>query len=805
MNLLQDVRFGFRMLAKDTGFTAIVLITLALGIGANTTIFTLVNAVLFKGLPFERADRVVSIASMNLKKGRNRMGVSYPDFADWRAHSRKFQALAAYSTFSATLNDAGGVPERYDGARMTANSFSLIGQKPLLGRDFSPEEDSRQAAPVVILGYSIWKNRYGSDPNILGKTVRVNEVGATIIGVMPNGMRFPRNNDLWLPLVPTGNWEKRESRGLGVFGRLADSANLPQAGTEMEQIAKTLEKEYPKSNVGIGALVQSYNDSENGGPIRTVFLALLGAVVFVLLIACANVANLLLARSASRAKEISIRTALGASRWRVVRQLLIESVLLGVIGGSIGLLLSVWGVRMFDLAVANSGKPYWIVFKFDYTVFAYFAGLCVGAGILFGLAPALHISKLDVNETLKEGGRGSSAGSRIKYLSGFMVVSELALALVLLIGAGLMIRSFLKLYGLDTGVNPNNLLTMRYNLPDLKYPTPESRAAFHERLMPRLASIPGVESVALTTNLPLQGSANYPFELQGQAPVEADKRPTVSALTITSKYFQTVGAQVIRGRSFDDSDGAPGKPSVIVNKRFAAKYWPADDPLGKKIHLIREPDLPWLTVVGVCPDITQNDPNKVDIDPIVYVPFRQDPRGGAAIVARTRTAPNSLIPAFRKEVRGVDEDLPIFEAKTMQDFLVDRRWPFRVFGSLFAIFALIALVLSSVGIYAVMAYSVNRRTQEIGVRMALGATTGNVLRLVLSLGLKQLAIGLVIGLAAAFGLTRVLSALLMRVSPTDPLTFAGISVLLIAIGVIACWIPARRAAKIDPMVALRYE
>jgi predicted permease len=805
MNMLQDVRFGFRMLAKDPGFTAVVVITLALAIGANTTVFTLVNAVLFKGLPLERADRVMALSSTNIGKGRNRTGVSYPDFADWRAHTRRFQGLAATTFQSMTLNDRGGVPENYTGVRLTANSFSLLGQKPLIGRDFSPSEDQRTAAPVVILGYSIWKNRYGSVPGIVGRTVRINEVATTIIGVMPNGMKFPDNQDLWLPLVPTGNWEKRDSRGLKVFGRLADGIRLKEAQTEMDQLAKTLEKEYPKSNTGVGVFVQSYNDSANGGPIRTVFLALLGAVVFVLLIGCANVANLLLARSISRAKEVSIRTALGASRWRVVRQLLIESVLLGIIGGAIGLLLAVWGVRAFDLAVANSGKPYWIVFTMDYTVFAYLAGLCVFTGILFGLAPALHISKLDVNETLKEGGRGTSAGSRIKYLSGFMVVSELALALVLLIGAGLMIRSFLKLYGLDTGVNPNNLLTMRYNLPDLKYPTRESRAAFHERLMPRLASIPGVESVALTTNLPLQGSANYPFELQGQAPVEADKRPTVSELTITPQYFQAVGAPVIRGRSFDDSDGAPGKPSVIVNKRFAAKYWPADDPLGKKIHLIREPDIPWLTVVGVCPDITQNDPNKVDIDPIVYVPFRQDPRGGAAIVARTRTAPNSLIPAFRKEVRGVDEDLPIFEAKTMQDFLVDRRWPFRVFGSLFAIFALIALVLSSVGIYAVMAYSVNRRTQEIGVRMALGATTGNVLRLVLSLGLKQLAIGLVIGLAAAFGLTRVLSALLMRVSPTDPLTFAGISVLLIAIGVIACWIPARRAAKIDPMVALRYE
>ena len=805
MNFLQDVRFGFRMLAKDPAFTAVVVITLALGIGANTTVFTLVNAVLFKGLPFERADRVMSIQSRNLSKGRNRMSSSYPDFVDWRQHTRKFLGLAASTGQAVTLNDRGGVPENYQGSRVTVNTFSLIGQKPLIGRDFMPNEDQRSAVPVVILGYSIWKNRYGADPNIQGRSVRINEVATTVIGVMPDGMKFPQNNDLWLPLVPSDSWEKRDNHGLDVFGRLADGATLKEAQAEMDQLAKSLEKEYPKSNAGIGVLVQTYNDSANGGPIRVVFLALLGAVVFVLLIACANVANLLLARSVSRAKEISIRTALGASRWAVVRQLLVESVLLGVIGGAIGLVLATWGVRMFDLATANTGKPYWIKFAMDYTVFGYLAALCVLTGILFGLAPALHISKLDVNETLKEGGRGSSAGSRVKLLSSVMVVSELALAMVLLIGAGLMIRSFLKLYGLDTGINPHNLLTMRFQLPDLKYPNRESLTAFEERLLPRLAAIPGVESVALTSNLPLEGSRRDGFELQGQAPVEVDKRPTTSVLTITPQYLQTMGAQLLRGRPFDDADGSPAKPSAIVNKRFASKYWPGEDPLGKKLHLTRDREQPWLTVVGICPDITQNDPSKVDVDPIVYIPARQDPFRLAAIVARTRATPNSLITAFRREVRGVDEDLPVFSVKTMEEVLVERRWPYRVFGSLFAIFAVIALALSTVGIYAVMAYSVNRRTQEIGVRMALGATTGNVFQLVLSLGLKQLAIGLAIGLAAAFGLTRVLSALLVRISPTDPLTFAGISLLLTAIGLLACWLPARKAARIDPLVALRYE
>src|SRR5712692_1365408 len=736
MSFFEDLRFGARMLTKDPKFTAVVVLALALGIGANTTVFTLVNAVLFKGLPFERSEQIMHLSNNNLSKGNNRIPVSYPDFADWRAQTKKFQGLAAFSNQPMTISDRGAAPERYSGTRLSPNSFSVIGQKPLLGRDFSANEEQRTAAPVAILGYSIWKNRYGGDPNIAGRTIRINDVSTSVIGVMPEGMKFPTGADLWLPLVPTGDLEKRDARRLDVFGHLAEGATVAQAQTEMDLLAARLQKEYSKTNEGIGAVVKTYNDVFNGSRIRTVFLALLGAVGFVLLIACANVANLLLARSLSRAKEISIRSALGASRWRVVRQLLIESVLLGLLGGAIGLLLSVWGVRMFDVALANADKPYWIKFSMDYTVFGYLAALCVLTGILFGLAPALHISKLDVNENLKENGRGSGAGSRIKYLSGFMVVSEVALALVLLVGAGLMIRSFLKMYALDPGVKTGSLLTMRYSLPDLKYPTSESRAGFAERLLPRLASIPGVESVALTSHLPLGGAMGSAFELQGQAPVDVNKRPTVLRLIITPEYFQTAGVRIIRGRPFDDSDGTPAKASVIVNQRFAAKYWPAEDPLGKRLRLIRDNPEPWLTVVGVSPDIMQNDPNRVEKDLVIYLPNRHDPMRGSAIIARTRVAPNSVIGAFRKEVREADEDLPLFEVKTMQDILIERRWPFRVFGTLFAVFAVMALGLSSLGIYAVMAYSVSRRTQEIGVRMALGASTGSVLRLILALGSK---------------------------------------------------------------------
>jgi predicted permease len=804
MNLLQDVRFGARMLLRNPGFTGVVVLALALGIGANTAVFTLVHAVLFRGLPFEQADRILHIGCNNLPKGRDRIGTSYPDFRDWRAQARSFQGLAAFQPFTVNLSDRTSAAERYAGAQVTSNLFSLIGQKPLLGRDFRPEEDQPGAERVAIIGYTIWQNRYGRDPNILGRSVRLNEVATTIIGVMPEGMKFPVREDLWIPLIPTAAQERRENRGIVAFGRLADGVTLAAARAEMDAVAKRLEKEYPRSNEGVGIVVKPYNDEFNGGLIRIVFLALLGAVGFVLLIVCANVANLLLSRSLARAKEMSIRSALGASRWRVVRQLLIESLLLALTGGAAGLLIAVWGVRWFDAAVSNTGKPYWIDFRMDFTVFGYLAGICLATSILFGLVPAIQVSRIDLSESLKEGGRGSSAGRRAGWLSSFLVVGELALALVLLVGAGLMIRSFLKLYGMGAGIDAENILTMRVNLVDAKYPDAAKRAAFYDRLQPRLAAIPGVESATFTTNLPLGGSYGWRVEIEGSPPVEDDTRPSVNGLIVGPDYFRVFGFRVLRGRAFTETDGLPGKEAVIVNQRFAARYWPNEDALGKRLRIVRDGARPWLTVVGVCQDVRQNDPQRADLDPLMYVPYRQDPARVFALVARAQ-APSTLAPAVRREVRAIDEDLPAYEVMTLREFFIQRRWPFRVFGMLFSAFALIALALSTVGIYGVMAYSVNQRTQEIGVRIAPGASGGSILALVLRRGLGQLAAGLVLGLAGAYGVTRVLQRVLVQVSATDPLTFASLSALLTVVAVLACWIPARRAMRVDPVVALRYE
>lgn len=814
MRLLQDLRIACRMLARDRGFTIVVVLALALGIGANTTVFTLVNAVLFRGLPFPDSNRIVIVSCSQPSEGRDRTGVSYPDFRDWRTQARSFQGLAAYESSQMSLSDRTGVPERYGAALMTANSFSLIGAAPILGRDFTPDDEKSGAPGVAIIGNAIWENRFGRDPHVLGRTVRVNEKPATIVGVMPKGFRFPVQQDLWMPLVRTAELEKRDSRLLSVFGRLAPDVSVTDARAEMALIASRLEKNYAREDKGIRANVKTFNDEYNGGKIRVIFLALLGAVGCVLLVACANVSNLLLARSVSRAKEISIRAALGAGRWQIVRQLLIESVVLGCVGGLIGLFLALWGVKAFALAVADVGKPYWIDFRMDFTVFVYLAAICVGTGILFGLFPALQSSKLNLAETLKEGTRGAAGSLRAKFFTSSLVVAELALSLVLLIGAGLMIRSFVQLYGMTSDLPAERLLVMRMSLLDAKYPTPASREQFVEALLPRLRSLPGVESASAASNFPLGGSSSWRFELDGKPVPENAKKPAVEGLIIGPEYFHVMGKPLLRGREFGPADGLPGKEFAIVNQRFAAKYFPREDVVGKRVRL----ELPnhtgalqgtdsnvWLTIVGIGPNMRQNDPSRIDMEPLVYIPYQLLPASGFGIVARIDGNPKSLIATFRREVQKLDQDLPVFAASTLADFFVQIRWPFRVFGTLFTLFALFALILASVGLYAVIAYGVAQRTPEIGVRMALGASRRSILALVLGSALRQLVIGLVIGLGAAFAATRVLSSLLVGVEASDPLTFLTLALILCGIAIAACLIPARRAMRIDPIVALRYE
>jgi putative ABC transport system permease protein len=809
--MVQDLRFAVRMLVKDRWFSLVAVLALGLGIGVNTTVFTFVNAVLLRGLPYDDPDRILIVATRNTTRG-GPSPASLQELEDWRAQSKSFTGLAAFRPWAMNVVDSGHPPERTQGAQVSANTFALLGQRMHLGRDFLPDEDKKGAEPVVIIGFGLWQSRYGGDPSVIGRSIKVNSVSATIIGVMPEGVRFPSNADMWQPIVPGDTATQRNIRNMTVFGRLAPGVSQQQAQAESSGIAQQLAQQFPDTNKNIDVQLMTFNERFNGGPIRIVFLALLGAVGFVLLIACANVANLQLARSAQRAREVAVRVALGASRARIIRQLLVESTLLACLGGLLGIALAAIGVRLFDAAVADSGKPYWIQFTFDPIVFAHLAGICLATGMLFGLAPALQVSKTNVNEILKEGGRGNAGTRRTRWFTSTMVVVELALTIVLLVGAGLMIRSFLKLYSFDLGADTSRMLTMRMGV---QYPEPEKRRQFYETLLGRLQSIPGVEGAAIASAIPFGGSEGRRLEIDGR-PVSGDVQlPRVAFITISPRYFDVMATPIRRGRAFNDKDGAAGSEVAVVNDRFAAQHFPNEDAVGRRVRLHTGDGAPgtsaapgastpkWLTIVGVSANVRQGDPQALEPDAVVYVPHRQDAPGFMNILTRSHLDPASLIPQVRQTVQALDAELPVFGVQTLDEFLAQARWPYRVFGSMFAIFACIALVLSAVGIYAVTAYSVTQRTQEIGVRMALGAQGGQVSWLILRQGLVQLAIGLVLGLAGALPLSSVLQSLVVQIPTKDPVTFGAIVVILAGVTLAACLIPTRRATRVDPLIALR--
>jgi predicted permease len=604
---------------------------------------------------------------------------------------------------------------------------------------------------------------------------------------------------------------------LDVFGVLGGASTRAEARSEMQAITERLTAAYPQDYQDIaGMRVDTFTERFVGGAARTMFWAMMGAVGFILLIACANVANLLLSRSGARAREIGVRTALGATRWRIVRQLLCESLVLAVIGGGLGLLLTYAGVRAFDAAITDPSKPYWIDFRVDTVVLAYVAGICAVTAVLFGLAPAWHVSKSGTSEVLKEGGRGTVGNRRARWMSGTLVVTELALTVVLLVGAGLMVRSFLNLQRFDLGFASEHLLTMRVELPAARYPTPAERLSFYERLTPRLSAVPGIESVAVTTTVPPFRAFGRAVEVEGRAPAAREEdRLTSSVVTISPEFFDVLQAPVRRGRGFQAADGAAGSENVVVNERFAARFFPGEDPIGRRIRLLASdgpPGLPvpsdtsapvWRTIVGVSRSIRHAETRQAENDPVIYAPLRQDAPSAASLVARSQLPPALLMDSLRRAVQAVDADQPLFTIQTLEQTMYEERWPFRLFGATFGIFGVIALALASVGLYAVMAYAVTQRTPEIGVRMALGAQPRQVRWMVLRLGLVQLGIGLVIGVGGAFLLSRAVERALVGVTPTDPLTFAGITTLLVVVSIAACLLPARRATRIDPLAALR--
>jgi predicted permease len=813
MSLWQDLRYAVRLLIKNRWFTIVAATALALGIGVNTAVFTFVNAVLIRGLPFDDPDRIIAVGTTD---ARNRQfGVSRLDFDDWRESTKSFSALALMLGTSVNVSDEGRAPEQYQGVYQSSNLFQLIGVRPALGRDFSAEDDKPGAPPVAIIGGGIWKNRYGSDPSVIGRTIKENSVAVTVIGIMPPDVKFPFNTDLWLPtsvLPAEARNAKRGVRNYQAIGRLAPGVTLEQARAELQTIGQRLSQQYPDSNKDFKPQLVKFNERVTGPQITLIFLSLMGAVGFVLLIACANVANLLLSRAAHRSREIAVRVSLGAGRWRIIRQLLVESVLLSLLSGAIGLGLSLIGIRLFDAATTDVGKPYWMTFTLDPIVYLFLLAICVGTGVLFGLAPAMHISKTDVHEVLKEGGgRSGSGGMRARRWTGALIVVEIVLTLVLLAGAGFMMRSFLTLYSTNIGVDTSRLLTMQLALPLAKYPRAEPRTALYQQLEERLRTVSAIQSAGITTNVPTFGGFLRQLSVDGRPAPAGEKLPDVTMVSISPGYFDTLGVKLQRGRSFTDADGTPGHEAAIVNQRFVTMHFAGEDPLGRRIRLtdsspqIQQPPPVDATIVGIAPTVRQRSFQDPDPDPVVYLPYRADPQRFVSLLVRGTGDPARITALVREEMRAIEPDIPLFRIQTMDQMLAQQRWPLRTFGSMFALFAVIALVLSAVGLYAVTAYSVTQRTAEIGVRMALGAQPKQVMWLVMRRSLIQLAVGVPLGIAGAFGVGALLKSLLVQTSSRDPLTIGVIAMLMILVSLAACFWPARRATRLDPVSALRYE
>jgi putative ABC transport system permease protein len=817
--LWQDLRFGVRMLIKSPGVTAVAVLTLALGIGANTAIFSVVNAVLLRPLPYEQSDRLVFLYERGTQMD---MSISYPNFTDWRTQNRVFEKIGVYNRASYNLTGVGDA-ERLRAGQVSADLFAALRVQAAMGRVFTNDEDKPGAAPVVVLSHGLWERRFGADPQILNRTITLNGRPYTVIGIMPRGFLFPSRVEMWVPvgqLSGDPDWQQRGNHpGLYGVARLNPGVTIEQARADMDTIAVNLEKQYPDTNQGnriaITPLLEIFVQD-----VRRALWVLLGAVGFVLLIACANVANLLLARAAARQREMAVRVALGASRRRIAGQMLTESVLLALPGGGFGLLLAQWGIDLI-LAINPDSIPRAREVNVDGRVLVFTLAVALLTGIIFGLVPALHASKPDLHNTLKEAGRGSTRGRH--WIRQGLVVAEVALTLVLLAGAGLLVRSFYHLLQVNPGFAYENVLSFSISLPERRG-SPEQRINFYQQVTENLRALPGVTSVGLSSGLPLGNNGwQTSFVVEGRPQPPPSQTPLMEACLASPDYFRTMGIPLLKGRFFTEQDNrshlteaatrglrederfGAGANVVIIDEEFARRYWSNEDAVGKRIRWGTDPRSPVLTVVGIVGRVKMDglgaNSNRVQ----GYFPFLQLPFAGMVVTIKGAMEPEQMIAAARQQVRSIDPNQPIYDIRTMAQIRSESIAPERLNLTLLGIFAAVALVLALVGLYGVMSYSVTERTHEMGIRMALGAQTGDVLKLVVGQGMKLAVSGVAVGLVGAFALTRLMARLLFGVSATDLSTFTGVAVLLVMVALLACYVPARRATRVDPMVALRYE
>ena len=817
----QDVRYGTRMLLKNPGITSIVILALALGIGANTAIFSVLNAVLLRPLPYQHSDQLVFLNEKS--PVLDEMSISYPNFLDWRAQNNSFERIAVYNDASYNLTGLGEA-QRLIAAQASADLFPVLRVNAALGRVYTNEEDKPGAAPVVVLSNGLWQRRFGGQANILNQAITLNGKSYTVIGIMPSDFFYPSRAEIWVPVGQLSDqpaWQNRYNHpGLYGVGRLKPGVTLAQADADMNRIAVNLERQYSGTNTGnrvrLRPLLEIFIVN-----VRRALWVIFAAVGFVLLIACANIANLLLARATARRKEMAIRSAMGAGRWRIARQLLVESLLLALVGGSIGLLLARWGVQLI-LYISPDSIPRSQEIGLNWRVLAFTLGVSAITGILFGIVPALQAGQVDVHETLKETGRGTSGRN---WLRSSLVVVEVATTLVLLIGAGLMIRSFYLLYKVNPGFSYEHLTSFNIALPEKKYSTEEKCATFYNHLLEDLRALPGVESVAAASGLPLGNNGwQTSFVVEGQPPPPRDQVPLMEACLVTPDYFKVMNIPVLRGRVFNERDDQShlarkdlsalteaerdmlALNTLVIDEEFAKRYWPNEDAVGKRVRLAGgDSEGPLLTVVGVVGRVKMESLNRNSDRVQGYFPFLQIPSDSMTIVVKGASDPNLLLGGVRETIKKLDPEQPIYSPRTLNEIRSESVAPERLNLTLLSMFAGLALVLAIVGIYGVMSYSVTQRTHEIGIRMAIGARPSDVFRMVLGHGMKLTLIGVAAGLVGAFALTRLMETMLFGVAPTDTTTFVSIAGIVIVIASLACYLPGRRATKVEPVVSLRYE